>query len=254
MVDLRQKLAEGACIYGTMLVELHTPNIVYMLKKVGFDYLIVDCEHGYFDYYMVANIIAAAKGADLPILVRIPGTGREPILKYVEMGAAGLLVPMVSQAEDVQTVIKHCKYAPLGSRGVSTTRAHTGYHVDDLRTYMDQANADIVVLGQIESLQGLEHISEILDVAGLDGLIVGPNDLSQDMDIINQYGHPRMKAAIQTIVEASRSKQRWTGIITSDTALLLECQELGMQVLSWNSEVGMMIQGGQAGLGRLKKL
>jgi 4-hydroxy-2-oxoheptanedioate aldolase len=251
-MNMKQRLRTGDILYGTMLVELHTPNIVYMMKTAGFDYLIVDCEHGYFDFPAVASLIAAAKGAALPVLVRVPQTTREAILKYMEMGAEGLVVPMVSQPQDVLDVIEHCKYAPLGHRGVSTTRAHTGYQVDDLRAYMDQANADTVVLAQIETVSGLEHIDQIVQTDGLDGLIVGPNDLSQDMGIINQYDHPRMTAALEKVAEASHSAQKLSGIISSNTSLLLKCRAMGMQILSWNSEVGMMLQGAKAGVGKLK--
>jgi 2-dehydro-3-deoxyglucarate aldolase/4-hydroxy-2-oxoheptanedioate aldolase len=246
------KMAAGETIYGTMLVELHTPNIARMLKVCGFDYFIIDCEHGYFDYSMVANLSAVAGGCGLSTIVRIPKIDRECILKYIEMGIDGFLIPMVSSAEELREAIQYVKYSPLGSRGVSTVRAHTGYGVKNLREYMNKANAETIVLAQIETVGGLERLDGILDVEGLNGVMVGPNDLLQDMGLTGEYNHPRFQEAIRTIAAAAGSRGKWSGNITSNIALLQASAALGMKILSYNSEVGMMMQGAKDGLAKLK--
>jgi 2-dehydro-3-deoxyglucarate aldolase/4-hydroxy-2-oxoheptanedioate aldolase len=246
------KIAAGETIYGTMLVEFHTPNIARMLKVCGFDYFIVDCEHGYFDYSMVANLSAVAGGCGLSTIVRIPKIDRECILKYIEMGIDGFLIPMVSSPNELQEAIQYAKYTPQGRRGVSTLRAHTGYGVNNLREYMNNANDETILLAQIETVEGLERLDSILDVEGLNGVMVGPNDLLQDMGLTADYGHPRFQEAIRTIAAAARSKGKWSGNITSNIGLLQASSALGMNILSWNSEVGMMMQGAKDGLAKLK--
>jgi 2-keto-3-deoxy-L-rhamnonate aldolase RhmA len=254
MGNLKKRVAAGENALGTMIVEFENPNIVRILHTCGFDYLIIDCEHGGFSYTTVSNMIAAAKGLDIDVIVRIPTIARECILKFMDMGADGLLIPMVSSAEDIRKVIEYSKYKPLGNRGVSVTRAHSGYHIENMKDYMQQANDETMILAQIETVQGLDNLDEILDQAGLDGVIIGPNDLSQDMNIVNQYTHPLMEAAIQKTIENARLKGRCSGIISSNIELLQHASSQGMQVLSWNSEVGMMMKGSRIGLDVLSDL
>src|SRR5690625_6386781 len=97
------------------------------------------------------------------------------------MGAADLVVPMFSTAERAEQVIHLAKYAPLGSRGVSVTRAHSGYHVDDLNQYLEEANRYTKIFVQLETVEAFENVREIAAVEGLTGLFVGPNDLLQDL-------------------------------------------------------------------------
>ena len=252
MNGLKQKLASGDAVFGTMLVEIHTPNIAKMLQVCGFDYAIVDCEHGYYDYSMVANIVAVAREAGIPMIVRIPQTSRECVLKYLELGASGILIPMVDSAQVVRKAVEYGKYAPVGKRGVSTLRAHTGYNVQNLNEYMKRANRETMVLAQIESIEGLSQLEDIVSVEGLDGVIAGPNDLSQDMGLLNDYTHPRMQEALQRIAHTAAAQGVWSGIHATDISLLHRCMNLGMQLCSWSSEVGMMMQGAKAGLQNLR--
>lgn len=252
MDNVRQWLSAGETLYGTMLVEFHTPNVAVLLKACGFDCFIIDCEHGYFDYGMVANIATVARGAGIPAVVRIPGAEREAITKYLDMGAAGLLLPQVDDPEQLRAAVACAKYAPEGRRGVSTTRAHTGYGVADLPGYMREANRRTAVLAQIESRAGLERLDEIAGVPGLDALIVGPNDLAQDLGIAGSPDHPLMQEAIARVAAAACRCGIRSGIIASQLDLLQRCAALGMTFLSWNSEVGMLMRGAKDGLGRLK--
>ncbi|TBL70536.1 HpcH/HpaI aldolase family protein [Paenibacillus thalictri] len=253
MNGLNEKLNGNGPVFGTMVSEFHTPNLAVMLKTCGFDFFIVDCEHGYFDYSMVAGLTTAARGADIPIIVRIPEVSRECIVKYLDMGVNGLLIPMVEHAEQLRSAIQYGKYAPEGRRGVSTTRAHTRYHVENLREYMKAANQHTVILAQIESQQGLRQLEEIAGVQGLDGLIVGPNDLAQDLGISGTRNHPALMEAIGRIAAAARTAGIGSGIISSQIDLLQHCERIGMSILSWNSEVGMLMSGAKEGLAKLKR-
>jgi 2-dehydro-3-deoxyglucarate aldolase/4-hydroxy-2-oxoheptanedioate aldolase len=171
----------------------------------------------------------------------------------MDMGADGLLVPMVSTPEEAKQVVAHAKYAPLGNRGVSTQRAHSGYNVKDLKAYMQHANESTLLLVQIETLQGLEQVDPIAAVDGIDGLILGPNDLMQDLGIAGAaYDHPLLKAAIERTAGTARSHAKWSGIISSKKELVELGQQSGMQILSWNSEVGMLMQAASEGIGSLK--
>lgn len=250
----KKRMAEKQIIYGTMLSEVCMPNIIRVLKVCGFEHCIIDCEHGYFDYTGVANLIAVANLVELPAIVRIPKIDRECILKYMEMGADGLLIPMTSSACDVEKVVEFSKYLPLGKRGIATNRAHTGYNPGNLSEYMKKANEDTIIIAQIESAQGIENIEEILRVQGLDGVVIGPNDMSLEMGILGQYNHPMMQEAIQTVSVAAQAAGRWSGIISANKSLLKQCAALGMQFMSWNSEIGMISESGKEALKILRAL
>lgn len=253
MSNIKEKLAQQQIVYGTMLSEITTPNIARIFKVCGFDYFIIDCEHGYFDYTSVANIVAVAAGADLPAIVRIPRIDRECILKYLELGASGILVPMTSTAADIKKAVEFSKYLPLGNRGVSTLRAHTGYNPGNMAEYMKKANEATLIIAQIESAQGLKNIEAILAVPGLDGIVVGPNDMSMEMGILGQYHHPMMQQAMAKVAAAAQAAGRWSGIISSNKQLLQECSGKGMQFISWNSELGMITESAKAALKTLRE-
>jgi len=252
MSHLKMEFVENKNVFGTMLSEMYVPNIVRIFKRSGFDFVIVDCEHGSFDYTNVANIAAVAKGVNLTCIVRIPKIERECILKYLEAGVDGLLVPMVSSAEEIKQVVDYAKYAPLGNRGISTLRAHTDYNSSNMTEYIERANRDTFIIPQIETVAGLEAVGEIVRVEGVDGVVVGPNDLSMELGILGDYQHPLMQDAMKKVASVAKEAGSWSGIISSNKKLLLQCQDLGMQFFSWNSEIGMIMESAKGTLGYLR--
>ncbi|NOU66071.1 hypothetical protein GC096_18710 [Paenibacillus sp. LMG 31461] len=167
-----------------------------LFKSCGFDYFIVDCEHGYYDYGAVATLAVVSKKSGIQMFVRIPSISRECILKYMDMGVVGLLVPMVSTSEEIKRVVEYSKYEPLGKRGISTKRAHNDYLCKDMKVYMDTANEETMIFAQIETREGLRNIKRIAETKSLDGLIVGPNELSSDLGIPMQYKNELFKDAV----------------------------------------------------------
>ncbi|WP_344904652.1 HpcH/HpaI aldolase family protein [Paenibacillus hodogayensis] len=240
-----------AHVSRTVLSELYSPNIPVLLQTCGFDYFIADCEHGYFDYGAIAALAAVSRQAGIRMIVRLPGISREYILKYMDMGVAGLLVPMVSHADEIRQVVEYATYEPLGRRGISTKRAHNDYWCTDLTAYMEKANQETIILAQIETKEGLQNIQAIAETKGLSGLVAGPNDLSSDMGIPMQYGHPLFQQAIGRIYRHASDVNKIAGIITSDITLLMQSRQLGMRMLTWSSELGMIMKGAEAGLKEL---
>ena len=124
---MRERIASGRRLIGTMLSEVFFPNISVILKNCGYDFVIIDCEHGPYDCSQVSLVVAMARANGISAVVRIPEIRREPIIKYLDMGADGLLVPMVRNAADAARVVDYVKYPPDGNRGISISRAHSGY-------------------------------------------------------------------------------------------------------------------------------
>lgn len=243
MKNLKECFHSGQTVLGTMLSEVYTPNVARVLKAGGFDFLLVDCEHGYFDNSQTANIVAVCNGIKLPVIIRIPIISREIITKVLDMGADGILVPMTGTKEDIMRVVDMAKYAPLGRRGLSTTRAHTEYCPPPLHEYMKIANDRTMVFAQIETREGISNINEILSVEGVDAALIGPNDLASDCGTPGNFTTEEMQSNIAAVIAAGRKAGKPTGIIASNVSFLRDCRDKGMTVFSCDSEVGMIIKG-----------
>ena len=247
---LKERLSRGEAVLGTMLSEVDTPNVVRMLAAGGFEYLIIDCEHGYFDYSQTAALIGIAAGIRLPVIVRIPEIRREVITKYMDMGANGLLVPMTNTRQEIEAVVRYAKYAPMGRRGISTQRPHTEYNPPALARYMDKANRETILLAQIETREAVRSIDEILAVDGVDAAVIGPNDLAADCGVPGDFYAPEMQNNISAVISAAQRAGKPSGIIAGNLDFLADCRKKGMTVFSCNSEVGFILSAARQTVGR----
>ena len=233
-------LAEGETRLGAFLSEVAAPNLLRIYKVCGLDFVIIDCEHGYFSHAQVAALCAVANGIGLMTMVRVPGVSREHIQKVFDLGADAILVPMTGTAEQIRKAVEYAKYFPEGKRGASTMRPHSEYQPGELGAYMKKANARTMVFAQIETDEGVKNALEIASVPGVSGLLVGPNDLSIDYGTPGASDTPEMENAYRAVVKAGRAQGKPTGIITGNMKLIHHCRDLGMQIFSCNSEVGLL--------------
>ena len=156
----------------------------------GVEYVVIDCEHGSFDFSQLANLVAMGNALDLPIIIRIPSNSSEWILKSLEMGADGLLPPVTNTPELIKAAVEYGKYPPEGIRGLATVRPHNGYNMPDLKKYLVDANKRTMIFGQIETREALENCNDIIAVEGADGLFIGPIDLSVNLGIPGELSNP----------------------------------------------------------------
>lgn len=246
MASLKERLRNGEQVLGTMVTTFASPDIAKILQVCGFDFLIVDCEHGSFTTREVANIIAVARGIGMPALVRIPEMRREHALKFMEMGASGLLLPNTESAEQAKMLVDCTKYAPLGHRGVSLSRPHTDFKKVSGAEYMPTANDETILMCQIESRKGVENVEEIIAVDGIDVAFIGPNDMTQDYGILGQFTHPDIVAAFEKIIAAAKANGKWAGAHFGGAAPLKPWLKKGMQINMWNSDNGLLALGAAA--------
>ena len=226
---------------GMMLSEIEFVNFPFVMKKTGLDFFIIDNEHGIFENKTIATLAFNAKRANVQAIVRLPNNGREMITKLADGGVSGFLLPMTNEKKDIERVIEYAKYSPVGKRGVSTTRAHTEYGVSDIREYMRNANERMKIYAQIETRAGVEKLKEILSVSALDGVFIGPNDLSCDFDCMGDI--ESVKGLISTISKVCLEKGKPCGIITTDMALIRHALLCGCSMVSYGSEINMLIKG-----------
>jgi 2-keto-3-deoxy-L-rhamnonate aldolase RhmA len=254
IMNLKERLKAGQSILGTMVTVFENPEIAKILKVCGFDFFIVDCEHGNFDYSDVAKMCTVAREAGIPPMVRIPEVRREVVLKFMEMGARGLLLPNTDTVEQAKALVTYSKYYPMGNRGVSLLRSHTGFEkIDSATDYMKKVNDENILMVQIESPVAVERIDDLLAVEGIDAAFVGPNDLSQSMGIMGQYDNPRFIEAIDRVISSAKKHSKFSGIHMMSVEALEPWVKKGMTLNFWANDVIMMMNAAKAGLAKLKK-
>ncbi len=204
---------------GTFVMEFAVPQIATILASAGADYFIIDQEHTMFSLETVGAMIRAARGSDIPAIVRVPSIDRQFVSRSLDAGAAGLMIPRLESAEDVETIVRYANFPPEGDRGVAFGIGHTDY--GDFRQFdgvdlLRQANRDLVLIGQIETCSGLDHLDEILDVGALDVVFIGLYDLSTSLGVSGEIDHPKVVTAVQKIIDTVKNRGVILGSYVND--------------------------------------
>jgi len=252
MPDLKSKLKNNGLVIGTMISEIRNPNLAYMLVRSGFDFFIIDTEHGAYSPETVSSMIAGARGAGISVIVRIPEIRREAIMKPLDSGAAGLLVPMVNTADQAREVISFAKYPPMGNRGAALSRAHSVYSRPNAAEYLEQANEATFIAVQAESPEAIENLESIASIPGVDCIFVGPFDLSVGLGIPGQVTHPKEVEAIAKVLEVCRRHDVIPGIHMSAVEPLKAWIQKGMRFVSFSSDVDLLARAGEESLIELR--
>ncbi len=254
MYSIKKRLINGEMVLGTIISEIRNPNIAYMLAQCGFEFFIIDNEHGSYNPETISNMIAAARGADISVIVRIPEITRENILKPLDAGAAGLLVPMVNTAAEAKEVIRHAKYPTMGNRGAALRRPHNRYTKVNAADYLKQANENTFIAVQAETTEAIENIDEIASVDGVDCIFVGPFDLSISLGNPGQINHPDEIEAIEKIAAACIKHQKIPGILMFDQELLAKWIKQDFRFAVYSSDITMLADAASDAVKELKQL
>ncbi len=198
--SLRQRLQSGERLLGT-LISLGSPEVAEVLASLGFDWFFLDNEHSPLEALELQGIIRAA--GSTPCVVRVSHSAEVPIKKALDIGAAGIIAPMVNSAEQAAQVVSWAKYPPAGTRGVGIGRAH-GYGLK-FQDYVSRANDEVAVIVQCEHIDAVNNIEAIVRVPGVDAVLIGPYDLSASMGRLGQVTHPEVVAAIDRVTAACRT-------------------------------------------------
>ena len=189
---LKAKLAKGEAVWGTFVFEYGSPAAPRILKAAGWDYMLIGMEHASFGMETVANLLHVSAAIGLPALVRVPEPHRSFLSRPLDAGALGLMVPRVESRAQAEEIVRYTKFYPMGDRGMAPGTAHTAYRVVSGTQLIREANAELLLILQIETQAGLDHLDEILSVPGLNVAYLGPFDLSTSLGIPWELNHPRM--------------------------------------------------------------
>ena len=202
---MKEKLQKGEIAAG-VLIQDPAPQMVEVLGLLGFDWLFIDCEHSPMSLEEVGKLVMAAELRGITPLVRVPQNLPEIILRYLDAGAMGILIPGLETVEDAQKAVSGAKYSPEGVRGLAGVRGADFGLSGPLGDYVKIANRETMVLGVVESRKGVENIEGILDTEGIDGVSIGSNDLSQSLGVPGQTNHPLVVEAIDKILRPERER------------------------------------------------
>lgn len=215
-----KKFREGQPSLGTF-VAMGSPLAVESLRYTGLDYVIVDTEHTPAGIESAALQIQAAQGAGLTALARANEISRTAVLRLLDVGAQGIVVPCVETVDEVRDLVSWAKFAPLGNRGFCPTRdGGWGYAPEaaSIPAYMDRCNRETLLLPQCETAGCLEHIEEITAMDGVDGIFVGPFDLSIALGRPGEFDAPEVHEAILRVQAACRRHGKLSMIFTGGPA------------------------------------
>jgi staphyloferrin B biosynthesis citrate synthase len=194
---VRAALGRGECVYG-LFCALASPALVEMVGCAGYDFAILDTEHTGVDPQQLEDMIRAAEAVGLTAFVRVAEGDPGAVLRALDAGALGVVVPHVRSADDARAAVRAARYAPEGTRSLNGGRG-PGFGLLDLPDYVRRANAEVMVVVMIEDREGVEAIEEILAVPGVDLVLEGAADLSASYGVPWQTRHPEVRAAIDHV-------------------------------------------------------
>jgi 4-hydroxy-2-oxoheptanedioate aldolase len=194
--QMKKILLDGKAALGVSLM-IPSVQLVEMAGKLGYDWVLIDCEHGAISLETVEDMIMAAEASHITPIIRPPKNDPEIIGQYMDRGAMGIQAPHVGSAAEAQAIIDAVKYGPIGSRSLAVGTRSAGYGFGiSLTDYTRQANQELLVCVQIEDKDAVENLDAIAKVEGIDVIFIGPSDLSQSLGHPGNYGHPVVKKVI----------------------------------------------------------
>lgn len=218
------------------LIRIPRPEIVEMIALAGYDFGVVDLEHGPIGHNEVYPMILAAERRGMPLLARLPGLNESYVKWLLDQGIAGLQIPHVKTADDARMAVSMSRFAPEGERGLCRFTRAAEYSNIPKEKYLSEANRQHVLVLQIEGAEGAANVEEIVKVPGVDVIFVGPYDLSQSLGLIGQIWHPKIVAEISRIVGICRSAGIKTGVFTDTPEGVAHWAALGIEYINYRVE------------------
>ena len=246
--NFRSKLKQGELLISPM-VTLSCPETAEILSEAGYDWLFLDAEHSTYAASDLQTIIGRVAHT-LPCLVRLAAPDEVLIKKALDLGAAGIIAPQVNTPELAEKIDSYAKYSPQGTRGVGLGRAHGyGFAFDD---YLSSANDNTTVVVQAEHIDAVNNIEQIVNVSGVDAVLIGPYDLSASLKKIGEIDHPDVVNAIQHVTEVCQKQNMPLGIFGVTVDAIKPYIEKGFTLITVGVDTVMLGQAARKMLGQLK--
>jgi len=240
---LKAKMLNGGKVIGTMS-QLGSPIVVECLGIAGLDFFIIDTEHAAIGPENMRSLIMASEKHPITPLVRIPVITRDAVLKALDCGAGGLIIPAVETAEQVADLVRYAKYPKEGVRGFAMTRA-ASYGYDEIARdpveYFRHFNEETLIIPQCETRACLDNIEEIVAVPGVDGIFIGPYDLSTALGHPADFENPEFQSALGRILTVCRSKGKFVLMLSGSAKQTRKLFEEGYSGVVFSLDIHVLI-------------
>ena len=251
-MSLKNKLKNNQLTLGSWIT-IPSTDVVEIMASANFEWLCIDMEHSSIDLERAQLLILTIQANGMKALVRVPKNEEVVIKRVLDSGADGIIVPMIKTKEGAIEAVEYAKYPPIGKRGVGLYRAQNyGIGLEKYKKWVDE---EIVVIAQIEHIEAVNNIADILQVEGIDGTIVGPNDLSGSMGFPGEYYREDVKKAINDIKLACEKYNKPYGfhVIESDPEKLQSRIDEGCTFLAYSLDFFFLGDSARAGMKIIKE-
>ena len=236
---LKRELNSGKVVFGPFL-KFTDPAVVEIMGFAGFDFVIIDAEHGPISMENAQNMIRAAETANITPIIRVGNNDEALILRALDIGAQGVEIPQINCKSDALRAVKSVKYSPQGECGVCRYVRAANYSSMDKFKYFKSANEETMIIAHIEGVEGINNLDEILSVPGMDVIFIGPYDLSQSLGIPGQVNHPLVTDKMKEVVSKCKVNKVATGTFADDIETAKSWVSLGVQYMSFSVDVGIL--------------
>ena len=252
-MSLKQKLKNNELTIGSWIM-IGNPMSVEVMALAGFEWLVVDIEHTSIGLESAQNLITTIQANNMKALVRVSKNEEVVIKRILDMGADGIIVPMVCSKDEAIQAVEFAKYPPFGKRGVGLYRAQK--YGTTFEEYKKWVNEELVIIAQIEHIDAVNNIEDIINVEGIDGTIIGPYDLSGSMGYPGDFERDDVKEAVQTVLDKCKANNMPSGFHVVDTnpeSLKLKIDQ-GCTFLAYGIDYFFMRDAAMNGMKKLKEM
>lgn len=250
---VKQALASGDSVYGAMVFEFFSPGLPQICRNAGAAFILYDMEHTGLSFETLKTQVALCRGLDVVPMARVPRGEYHFIARALDVGALGVMVPMVGTAGEAAEIVACTRYPPAGRRGAAFGFAHDDYEGGDVVAKMAAIHARTLVIAQIETTEGLANVEAIAATPGVDALWIGHFDLTNFMGIPGQFRHPEYLAAVKRIVAACDAAGKTAAFLTTDDEWAREYSKRGFRLFAYGVDQAMLGQALRHGLELLRQ-
>ena len=250
--ETKEKLLRGDAVFGSVLQQYRSVEIVRAFAAAGFDYVFIDAEHGAFDIETIQDLARACCHTGLTALVRVAELSYGLVARALDVGADGVILPRVEDPEVLREAVLWTKFPPLGKRGFGITAPRLDYEAASFPDIIRHSNDNTLVVVQFETRTALERAEELLAVPGVDVGLVGPSDLSIALGVPGEFDSPVLRDAVVRFIETCARFGVVPGIQVRTVALATEWLRRGMRFVGCGSEHTMLLERARETVGVLR--
>lgn len=238
--SIKTDVLAGKPVAGAMVFEFFSPGMATILSNAGCRFVLYDMEHTGLGFETLKWLFASCRGLPIEPMVRVPRGEYTWLARALDLGARGVMIPMVESAEHAQAIVQACRYPPVGRRGAGFGFAQCDYRGGDVGQKIRAYNERTLVIAQIETERGLDQVEKIAAVDGIDVLWVGHFDLSNFMGIPAQFNDPRFDAAMRKVAAVARAHGKAAAFMATDAAWIARVREMGYTMIAAGTDSGLL--------------